>query len=75
MFQNRFKRENEIQDVLLELFRRGAIRSTGDEPIEILVGYDSVSLSINKERLEQIIQEVVEGSTQITRPVQDARML
>ena len=74
MFQNRFQRENEILDAIIQAFRTGAIRSTGDDPIDISVDHNSVALSINRERLEQVIQEVVQGTTITTRRVENARM-
>ena len=74
MFQNRFERRNEVEEILLELFGRGAIRSTGDELIEIVVGHDSVALSINRENFEQTIQEIVERTTTTTGGDVNARM-
>ena len=58
MFQNRFERENEIKDILISLFRNGAIRSTGEDIIEILVDQDSVALFVNTNKIKQIAQEI-----------------
>lgn len=73
MFANRFQREAEIKDAIIELFRNGSIRSTGDDLIEISVDYNSVSLSINRDALTQIIRE--SGAAPTQEVFQSARML
>ena len=74
MFQNQQQRINEIEDVVLELFRRGAIRSRGDDIIDIIVDHDSVSLLINVEQLQTVVQQVVSRGGTTVNQVVNARM-
>ena len=71
---NRFQRENEIRDLVFRLFQDGSIRSTGDEIIHIDADFNSVALSLNIERLQQVILEVVENTIEETGGDQDNRM-
>lgn len=73
MFQNRFQREVEVKDAVIELFRNGSIRSTGENLIEISVDFNSVSLAINRDELEQVIRDVV-STTDTGTIFQDNRM-
>ena len=60
---NRYQLENLIQNEIVEFFRSGKARSTGEELIDISTDHDSVSFSINTERLIQILR----GDTTILR--------
>ena len=72
MIQNRFQRENEVNDAIIRFFRDGKFRSTGDELIEISVDFNSVSISLRMERFQQLVQEAVSSTS--TPVEQDNRM-